>query len=689
MAEQDTGIVEKATNCRICLVGCGTRVRIGTDGTILSVRGDDDHPKSKGYMCPKGPQLLWHQQRPDRLDYPLLGGKRASWDTALDDLARKIEKAIAAHGPDAFGIYTGTGTDAPVANTFLGRLLTALGSNQLYTPLTLDIAPTLKAQELVTGQAGALTPFWDHDDEAVRLVIVFGSNPAVSHGYSGAGVMTDTGRLYRDFRARGGRIWTVDPVRTRSAALSDGHIAAVPGTDPVILCWLVRQALERLPADSPVMAKTRGEDRDRLRAAIAPFDLATVARISDVPAEQLRALDDDIVNAGRIVFPSGTGLSFGPHGLVGEWLRWALLILTDSLEEPGGMWIDAGWAFPLETRTDWVAAPEDGGDAPAPASRPDMRRLFGQTPCAAMADEILSGPLRTLLVLGGNPVTAMPQPDRTRKAFAALDALGVVDIVESPLTALASHVLPATGQLERMDLWGLLVPPVRPLLSMPLIAPVAERRHSWEIACGLARRLGVLDAVAGGLDFETASQEDVIRSLIPAARHTFEELVAAGPHGVTCPRPFRWALERAVPDGKWRLAPKVLVDRLPGLMAKNSNPAFPLHLISGRQDRRYNSAENPRTPKKADHPLVRICPEDAARFGIAHGKPARLTSAYGSVTVNAVVEETIRRGAVQMPHGFEDANVAHLNSPVDVDPLTTQPQMTAFEVAIEPALAEA
>lgn len=689
MTENVEDWVEVATNCRLCLVGCGTKVRVGPEESIIGVRGDADHPQSAGYMCPKGPQIVWHHQRPDRLSYPTVNGQQASWDATLDDLARKIEKAIAQNGPNAFGFYAGTGTDSPVSITYLSRLTHALGSSQIYTPLTMDIAPTLKAQELITGHWGIMTPFWDHTDEAAKLLIIVGSNHAVSHGYAGAGHVTDAKRLWREFRANGGKIWAVDPVATRSVSLADEHIAPIPGTDPVILGWLVRQALDRLTPDSPVMGKIRAEDKDRLRAALADFDLGTVSRIADVDPEQLRRLDHDIVEAGRIVFPAGTGLSFGPDGLVGEWMRWALLILTDSLEEPGGMWFDPGWEFAMETRTDWVAAPEDGIDAPAPDTRPDMRRMFGQTPCAAMVDEIERGPLRTMLILGGNPLISIPQPDRVRAAFKSLDALGVVDVVESPLTRLATHILPATGQLERTELGGLLSTPKRPRLSTPVISPVAERRHTWDIFCGLAKRLGVLDQVAVGIDYETATEGDVIRSLIGTARHSYEDLLAAGPHGVSYNNRVPWARKNAVPEGKWRLAPRLLVERLPDLLATKGDPSFPLRLISGRQDRRYNSSENPKTEKKGDHALVRLCPADAEKYGIVHGKLARLTSVYGTVAVNAVVEPTIRQGTVQMPHGFVDANVVHLNTSADVDPLTTQPQMTAFQVMIEPEMAEA
>ena len=681
-----TNAVEVRTNCRSCWAGCGVLVQIADGEQVVGVRGDRDHPRSHGYMCPKGPQMVWGHNRPDRLNYPSMGGRRSTWDATLDDLARKIEAAVARGGPNAFGINLGSGCDT-LGHQVLKRLKAALGTDQLYTALTVDIAPTLKAAELVTGYAGELLPHWAPDDEESKLVIFFGSNPLVSHGYVGAGGMTDSARILRSFQARGGKIWVFDVVRTRSAAVADEHVAPIPGTDPAILAWLVRQALEALTPDAPAMSTTKPEDRERLRQALQGFDLATVSEATGVASQRLEQLWADIRAARRLAVPAGTGMSFGPHGVVGEWLRWALLILTDSLEQPGGMWFDPGWHFPLEQRPSWTPAPEEGRSAPAPTSRPDLQRMFGETPCAAMADEIEAGPLRTLLVVGASPLTAIPDPQRLRRALASLDALAVIDLVPTPLTAIASHVMPATGQLERSDLSA--VGSAHPQLSSPVVAQVAERRHSWWIIAQIAKRLGILDKVIDDFDIDTVTEADLLRPTMAHARASYDELLAAGPHGLPYPNKLRWAAERALPDGRWRLAPEVLTRRLSALLVAQKSESFPLLLTCGRQDRRLNSYENVHRARDGEVPALRVAVEDAQAYGIADGGYALVRSAHGSVTVPARVDAKVRRGVVALPHGWHDANTAHLTDSRKVDPLTTQPQMSAIPVAIAPAAAPA
>ena len=681
-------VVEVRSNCRSCLAGCGVLVEVEDGERVVGVRGDRDNPRTKGYLCPKGPQLLWGHNRPDRLNQPSLAGRPAGWDETLDDLARRIEGAVARNGPDGFGYYAGSGCD-PLGVQALRRFADALGTAQSYTPLTMDIAPSLKAAELVTGYPGALMPHWELEDEDTRLLIYVGCNPVISHGYVGSAGMAAPVRTFRAFKARGGKIWVIDPVRTRSAALADEHLAPIPGTDPVILAWLVRQVLESLPADAAARTTTKAADRERLRQGLEIFDLQTVVAITGVEAGRLEQLAADIKAAKRIAMPGGTGMSFGPHGLMGEWLRWALLILTDSLEQPGGMWFDPGWQTPLEKLPSWSPAPEEGGTADAPATRPDLKRLFGQTPLAALADEIEDGPLRALLVFGASPLTAVPDPRRMRRALQSLDALAVIDVVPTPLTAIASHVLAASGQLERTEISGLLAQPFRPRLSPAVVAPAAERRHSWWIIAQLAKRLGVLGQVLDGADPDRTSEEDLIRPNLANARHTYEEMVAAGPHGVDYPRRFRWALERAVPDGKWRVAPEVLVRRLPSLLAAETTDDFPLLMTCGRQDRRHNCHENVNRDRDREIPALRLAPQDAEAYRIVDGGYATVRSAHGAVTVQAVVDPQIRPGAVTLPHGWHEANACVLNDSRKVDPLTTQPQMTAIPVAIAPAAAAA
>ena len=57
--------------CRICTSMCGIVVDIEGE-QVVRVRGDRDHPITRGYLCPKGRALPKMHHHPQRLERPLV-----------------------------------------------------------------------------------------------------------------------------------------------------------------------------------------------------------------------------------------------------------------------------------------------------------------------------------------------------------------------------------------------------------------------------------------------------------------------------------------------------------------------------------------------------------------------------------------------------------------------------------------
>lgn len=221
---------EHLSFCRICAAACGIVVTVEGQ-TVVRVRGDAGHPVSRGYVCSKARGLpAWHHAS-TRLDEPRVDGRGAAWGELLDDLGSRLRGTIAGHGADAVGLYLATGLAYDSAGQIAaGMWMRAVGSSSFYSAATVDNAPVLVAAELVAGNA-MLNPVWDPDRPGLLLLI--GTNPVVSHGYGTT--LPDPVRRLRDFRARGGRVWVVDPRRTESAQLADAHLPVRPGGDVALL----------------------------------------------------------------------------------------------------------------------------------------------------------------------------------------------------------------------------------------------------------------------------------------------------------------------------------------------------------------------------------------------------------------------------------------------------------------------
>jgi len=88
------------TTCPYCGVGCG--VIAGADG---SIKGDQAHPANAGRLCSKGAAIADTLDDSARLLKPRVFGRDASWADALDLIAGRFTKTIAAHGPDSVAFY--------------------------------------------------------------------------------------------------------------------------------------------------------------------------------------------------------------------------------------------------------------------------------------------------------------------------------------------------------------------------------------------------------------------------------------------------------------------------------------------------------------------------------------------------------------------------------------------------------
>jgi anaerobic selenocysteine-containing dehydrogenase len=669
-------VSEKTAICRLCPAQCGIKVKV-SGAQVVDVRGDPDHPVSKGYTCSKGRAMASFHHDPRRLDHPLRFGTTVDWETCLDDLADRLRGLLDRHGPDSIGFYSGMGEAYDRAGMMAKvRFFSLLGTRQRYTAATVDVAPLWRAAELVTGYALELTPFWE-PEHSPGLVLMIGSNPVISHGYANCSLADPIKRI-RDFRQRGGELWVLDPRRTETAALADRHLTPRPGTDVLVLAWLVRELLAEGADTEELEYHCRPSDIELLRAALVGFTLDVVAARTGLEAASLEELLARIRRAGPIACISGTGVTFGRNALVTEWLRWALHIVTGSLDRPGGLRFLTGYLAPFHERATWSPAPAEGRRAAGPQTRPELSTWFGEYPVVALPDEIEAGNLRALFVFGANPLTALPDPQRTTRALTSLEVFGVFDVVGHALTDLATHVLPVADMLERPDISGR-----EGNFYTPAVVPLAaDRRPQWWVIAQIGKRLG-LD-VLGGLDPDECTAEDVLATASGTTPERLSALMAAGPHGVRVERSFGWVRERALPDGCWRLAPEQLVARLPALLAETATSE--LTLVSRRQARNVNCVRYTRpADEHRDPPDVHVHPDDAARAGLLDGSAIRVRSESGAVSAVVTVDSGISPGSVSMTHGFVTTNVNRLTSPVElVDPLTGQPVISGIPVELEP-----
>ena len=653
-------MVHTAT-CPLCEASCG--ILVDTDGEhIRSIRGDEDDPFSRGYICPKATALADLHDDPDRVRAPLVReGRRwheVSWDAAFDHAAAGLVRVRKAHGRDAVAMYYGN----PVAHN-LGLMThalpfaRALRTKNVYSASSADQLPQMLAAFRMFGHL-ALIPVPDLD--RTDYFLIFGANPVASNG----SLMTAPdvkGRL-RAIRDRGGRVVVVDPRRTETAAMADDHVAIRPGTDALLLAAMLHVIfaegwvrLGRLDG--------RVKNVEALSTFVRELPPERVARRTGVAPELTRRLARDFAHATRAACYGRVGLCTQRYGTLAAWLAQALNLVTGHLDEVGGMMLTT----PAVDAVGILSRLGLRGTYDRWRSRArHLPEFAGDLPIAALADEIeMDGPgrVRALVTVAGNPVLSAPNGRRLDRALGTLEHVVSIDGYLNETTRHAHVVLPPAPPLSRahydLALYAFSVRNVAKY-SEPVIPRKPSERLDWEIVTELAGRLFVPRPLRrlALLGARRLRPERIVDALLRIGPHRLSlATLRRFPHGVDLGalEPGRFRDRIATPDRMADIAPgDFLREARAQLLADAGDTAGELVLIGRRQLHDNNSwmHNSRRLVKGPPRCTLLVHPIDAEARHLASGDVARLGSEAGAVVVPIEVTDAIRPGVVSLPHGW-------------------------------------
>jgi hypothetical protein len=267
-------------------------------------------------------------------------------------------------------------------------------------------------------------------------------------------------------------------------------------------------------------------------------------------------------------------------------------------------------------------------------------------------------------------LTAFPQPDRLAAVLRGLDVLAVVDVAENALTEMATHVLPATGQLERADITLAEPTALRSGIqaTRAVVPPGGERRPVWWMFAALSRAMGRAAPDPDALDDET-----YLRGVLARSRPGADDVFAAGPRGIDTPTDYGWVHDELLADGRWSIAPAALLERLVEYVDPESAP----FLLAPRREMAWSNSVA--YGKVAPGPVVRVnLGAEQTDTGLV-----TLASDHGELTATYVADQNVREGVVSVTHGHRDANPGALTSgDVGVDALTAMPRVAGLEITV-------
>ncbi|EYF04453.1 molybdopterin-dependent oxidoreductase [Chondromyces apiculatus] len=473
------------TACILCSRNCGLRVET-SGGRIGTVRGDDAHPVSKGYLCQKAARLTYYQDHADRLEHPLRRQPdgtfvRVSWETALSEIAARLNAIRDAHGGRAFAFYGGGGQGNHLGGAYSRQLGKAMKSRFVYSALAQEKTGDFWLNGRLFGDQRCHTT---EDVEHAEFVMFIGTNPFQAHGIPNA---RDT---LRDLKKNPARTMVViDPRKTETARQADVHLQLRPSTDAflmaAILAIIVREGLH-----DRAFLRERCTGFPALEAALRAVPVEDFVRIADVPLADVERVARGFATAKSACVRADLGIQQSLHSTLNSYLEKLLFLVTGNFGKRGGNSFHSHF-LPILGHTD------ERSDRHVRTARHRMFPISGLYPPNILPSEIEhegADRLRAMWVDSANPVMSGADTEAYERAFGKLELLVVVDVAMTETARLAHYVLPAASQFEKWECTGfnLEFPDNAFQLRHPLFPPRGEALPEPEIYTRLLAAMGAI-----------------------------------------------------------------------------------------------------------------------------------------------------------------------------------------------------
>lgn len=642
------------------------------DGRLVEVRGNKEHPMTRGGLCVKLKDYHDHHYNPDRVLYPLrrVGPKgsrqfaRIGWDEAIAEIAQRWKDIIARYGSQAIMPYSYLGNEGLVQGLTAGdAFFNRLGST--VNEKTFCASGSSTAWLLTVGPTGGVDPeSFVHS----RYIVIWACNSISTNLHHWPFVL--------EAQKRGAKIVVIDSYRSRTAKQADWHIMPKPGTDGALAMGIIAAMIRHGHVDREWVDKhTVGFPE--LAARAAEFTPDYVEKVTGVPAQDIATFAREFATIQPSVIRMGVALE--RHAGGGQTIRavCAIPALAGSWRHVGGGLLQMPlWEFPI----DWARVSRP--DFIRPGTRVVNNLQLGR---ALVGDMKLDPPIMGLYIYNTNPVSQAPETNTIVKGLSREDLFFVTaEHFVTDTAAYADIVLPATMAGEHDDMmfsWGHFYLTI----NEQAIKPCGEAKSNAEIFRLLAASFGFDDPHFKMSDMELA--EHYVKWDAPQMagvdmahfrRHGYFHLAVGTPDdrlphaNGNFPTPSG-KVEFLVKNAKNFVAPPFRmmyeamqsgedVDPLPGYVPPRESAAtnprlaerYPLSVISPKSHGFLNScyANEPHKIRGQGEQFVMISPKDAAARSIREGDPVRVFNDRGDFEGLARITDDVRDGVIVATLGY-------------------------------------
>ncbi len=713
------------TTCPYCGVGCTLQLHV-KDDFIFKVTTPFDSPVNHGNLCVKGRfgyDFIYH---PKRVTAPLvrrylLEGKRLNgirdsefvnrgrnaptsdsqlpphdfdwietdWETALNITAEKLTEIYKRDGSDAMAVYAcakATNED----NYLLQKMYRAIfRTNNVDHCTRLCHAGSVVALQQAIGSSAM-------SNTASQVIlndvfIVTGSNTSENHPIISL-------QMKEAVKKYGAKMIVIDPRRIELVDFAEMWLPLKPGTNvPVFSAMAHVIVKENLVNWDFVNARTEGFEE--FRASLEKFTPEYAEEISGVPADDIRKAARMYATAKNAAIYWGMGISQLSHGTASALALIHLAFLTGQIGRDGTGLNPLRGQNNVQGSSDMGCMPYhypgylrvDNADNRAKCEKlwnieeGGLSLKLGLTTTEILANAHEGG-IRSLYIMGENPMMSEPNLNETRKHMAQLEFLVSQDIFINESGAFADVFLPAVPFAEKDGTFSNTDRRVQRVRAAQ--PPRGNSRADWKIICDVATRIESKLGI-NSTRWNYSNPEEILREAAVLnqdyAGITYERIDKVGliypvpnmTHPGT-PTLFKESFPRG--RGKFHI-----LDYVPA--REPVDDEYPFILTTGRLLEHWhggtmtrNSALNEAYPEAR----VEIHPADADIHGIKNGDAVKVKSRRGEVILRAMVTEKTTVGVIFLPWHFHEA-AANLLTNDALDPQALIPEFKACAAQVFPA----
>jgi formate dehydrogenase alpha subunit len=655
------------TTCPYCGCGCNFYLAV-INGNVVDVAPCFTDRISQGKLCIKGRRAHEFIDSEHRLTKPLIRRngqlKEASWDEALDFIAKGLSDIKSESGPDAIGLLSSAKCTNEENYLMMKLARAVIGTNNVDHCARLCHASTVVGLVAAFG-SGAMTNSIPEVAEA-KCILVTGSNTIEQHPLIGTRVL--------EAKENGAILIVIDPRETPLSNKADLFLRQKPGTDVAWLNGFINIIINQNLQDEAFI-KERTEGFEELKKTVAEYTPQKVEQITGIDAELLTQAATTYAKADAAMILYSMGITQHSTGTANVKSIANLAMLTGNVGKPHSGVNPLRGQNNVQGACDMGALPNVYSGYQKVAD-PEIRQKFEKVWSATLPEnpgltvvEMMNaaekGQLRALYIMGENPMLSDPDIQHVRRALEKLELLIVQDIFLTETAQLADVVLPGASFAEKE---GTFTNTDRSVLRVrKAIEPIGESLPDWRIICKLAQRLDgdsfvydnaeqIMDEIArttpsyGGISFKRLDKGEILAWPCPSVDSP----------GTTFLHKDKFA------RGLGRFHS---IEYKP--TAEETDQQYPFILTTGRTMFHYHTGTMTRKTELLNYEVptgyMELNPVDAEKLHIVNGEKVNVNSRRGHIEIGAKVTERVPEGTVFIPFHFAECAANMLTNPV-LDP---------------------